>query len=338
MKSYGKYPDIRLRRSRRNLFSRRLVRENRLTVDDLVYPVFLIEGHRMQIPVDAMPGINRISIDNLDNVASECLALGIPAIALFPYVENGLKTIDGREAFNENGLIPKAVRMLKRKHPELGVITDAALDPYTNHGQDGLIDESGHILNDETVSILEKQALCCANAGADVIAPSDMMDGRVKRIRAVLEDSGFENTLILSYASKFASNFYGPFREAVGSANTLGAKGKGTYQLDFANEKEGLREVHFDIEEGADFVMVKPGLPYLDVVKAITQTYMIPTFVYQVSGEYAMLKAAFENKWLAEKPTILETLTCFKRAGASAIFTYFAIDAAKEIIDNKEWY
>ncbi len=334
MISGGKYPSTRLRRTRRNIFSRNLVRETVLTVEDLVYPIFVVDGKKKLIPVDSMPGIHRISLDNLDGVANECLKFGIPAIALFPYIDEKLKTDDGRESFNDQGLIARAVRLLKINYPELGVITDAALDPYTTHGQDGLVDADGHILNDETVVVLEKQAICCANAGADVIAPSDMMDGRISKIRNALESSNLKNTLILSYASKFASSFYGPFRSAVGSSMNLGTKGKATYQLDFSNINEALREVEMDIEEGADIVMVKPGMPYLDVVRAITDNYLIPTFVYQVSGEYAMLKGAFKNQWLPEKETIIESLTCFKRAGASAILTYFALDAAKALTSS----
>ncbi len=331
MSIIGKYPNTRLRRLRANGFSRRLVRETALSASDLIYPVFIMEGENKSVSVASMPGVNRISVDRLLRVADECLEVGIPAIALFPYIEKTIKSEDAGESWNDNGLIPKAVRLLKKNYPELGVITDAALDPYTSHGQDGLVDEFGNILNDETIEVLVKQALCCASAGADVIAPSDMMDGRIGEIRNALESSSFKNTLILAYSSKFSSSFYGPFRNAVGSAGTLGGKGKETYQLDFCNAKEALREVAMDIQEGADIVMVKPGMPYLDIVKAVTQRYEIPTFVYQVSGEYAMLKAAFANNWLVEEKTVVETLTCFKRAGASAILTYFALEAARLI-------
>ena len=331
MSIIGKYPYTRLRRLRAKQFSRRLVQEVTLSSKDLIYPIFIMDGENKSESVASLPGVDRMSLDRLPSLAEECLKLGIPAVALFPYIDRNLKTDDGRESWNDKGLIPRAIKLLKKNFPELGLITDAALDPYTTHGQDGLVNEHGEILNDETIEVLVNQALCYANAGADVIAPSDMMDGRIGKIRNALESSDLKNTLILAYSSKFASSFYGPFRDAVGSANTLGVKGKETYQLDFCNSKEALREVGLDIEEGADMVMVKPGMPYLDIVKAVTEKYEIPTFVYQVSGEYAMLKAAFANEWLVEEKTVIEVLTGFKRAGASAILTYFALDAARSI-------
>jgi porphobilinogen synthase len=316
-----------LRRNRARAFSRRLVRENVLTTDDLIYPMFIVEGERRRDPVASMPGIDRYSIDELVREAREVEALGIPAIALFPNVEQRLKTPDGAEAWNPDGLIPRAVRAVKAAVPELGVITDAALDPYTSHGQDGIVDESGYVLNDATVTALCRQAQVCARAGADVIAPSDMMDGRVGAIRAELDRHGFAGTQILAYAAKYASAYYGPFRDAVGSATNLGKGDKRTYQMDPANSDEALAEVALDIAEGADMVMVKPGMPYLDIVRRVKERFGVPTFVYQVSGEYAMHAGAIERGWLSEA-VVLEALLCCKRAGADGILTYFAKRAA----------
>ena len=327
----GCFPRIRLRRNRRDDFSRRLVREHSLTVDDLIYPVFVIDGKGRTEPVVSMPGVSRYTIDRLLAHAETCVELGIPALALFPAVDKKLKTPDGREATNRRGLVPRAVAALKKRFPELGVITDAALDPYTTHGQDGVIDGAGYVLNDETVAILCRQARVCAEAGVDVIAPSDMMDGRVGAIRRALDEGGFIHTRILAYAAKYASGFYGPFRDAVGSAGNLGRSNKYTYQMDPANTDEALREVALDLEEGADMVMVKPGMPYLDVVRRVKDTFRAPTFVYQVSGEYAMLKAAAANGWLDEEACVMESLLAFKRAGADGILTYFAVDAARRL-------
>ncbi len=318
------YPRTRLRRMRRNDFSRRLVRESQLSSADLIWPVFVHEGegHRESIP--SMPGVERLSIDELLREAAAAHTLGIPAVALFPVPDADTKTEDGRESYNPAGLAQRAVRALKAELPELGVITDVALDPFTTHGQDGLIDESGYVLNDETVEVLCKQALSHAEAGADLVAPSDMMDGRVGAIRDVLESGGLRNTGILAYSAKYASSYYGPFRDAVGSGGNLGAGNKYTYQMDPANGDEALREAGLDAAEGADIVMVKPGMPYLDIVWRVKQALGMPTFVYQVSGEYAMLKAASQNGWLEERAVVLEALTAFKRAGADAILTYFA--------------
>jgi len=316
---------------RQNDFSRRLMRENNLSVSHLIYPMFVISGVNIREEVPSMPGIERLSIDQLLKDAKECFDLGIPAIALFPVVEDALKSNDARECFNEAGLIPKAVEALKESIPTLGVITDIALDPYTRNGQDGLTDEEGNILNDETVDLLVKQALCHANAGADIVAPSDMMDGRVGKIRTALEKNNFINTKILSYSAKYASSFYGPFRDAVGSSKKLGLSSKETYQMDPANSDEALYEVKLDLDEGADMVMVKPGMPYLDVVYRVKEAFQKPTFVYQVSGEYAMIKAASENGWLEEEKVILESLISFRRAGADAILTYFALQVARLI-------
>jgi len=321
----------RPRRMRQNDFSRRLMRENNLSVSHLIYPMFVISGVNIREEVPSMPGIERLSIDQLLKDAKECFDLGIPAIALFPVVEDALKSNDARECFNEAGLIPKAVEALKESIPTLGVITDIALDPYTRNGQDGLTDEEGNILNDETVDLLVKQALCHANAGADIVAPSDMMDGRVGKIRTALEKNNFINTKILSYSAKYASSFYGPFRDAVGSSKKLGLSSKETYQMDPANSDEALYEVKLDLDEGADMVMVKPGMPYLDVVYRVKEAFQKPTFVYQVSGEYAMIKAASENGWLEEEKVILESLISFRRAGADAILTYFALQVARLI-------
>jgi porphobilinogen synthase len=330
MKVYGSFPGVRMRRLRRAEFSRRLMRENVLTADDLIYPVFVIEGKNRTQKVASMPGVERLTLDRLFALAEQCLKLDIPALALFPAIEPRLKTPDGREAFNSKGLIPRAVAALKKRFPELGVMTDVALDPYTSHGQDGVIDDSGYIINDTTLDILVKQALVQAAAGVDIVAPSDMMDGRVGRIRAALEKAGHIHTLIMAYSAKYASGFYGPFRDAVGSAKFLGKSNKKTYQMDPANSDEALWEVGLDLAEGADMVMVKPGLPYLDIVRRVKDEFRAPTYVYQVSGEYAMLRAAIANDWLPES-CVMEALLAFKRAGADGILTYFAMDAAKEL-------
>ena len=314
---------------RQNGFTRTLMRENNLSVSHLIYPMFVITGNNIRQDIASMPGIHRLSLDLLLKDAKECFDLGIPAIAIFPVIEDSLKSDDAKECFNESGLIPEVVKALKESIPELGVITDIALDPYTLHGQDGLIDKEGNILNDETVGLLVKQALCHAKAGADIVAPSDMMDGRVGKIRMALEKNNFINTKILSYSAKYASSFYGPFREAVGSSEKLGLSSKETYQMDPANSDEALYEVKLDLDEGADMVMVKPGMPYLDIVYRVKQTFEKPTFVYQVSGEYAMIKAASQNGWLEEEKVILESLISFRRAGADAILTYFALEVAR---------
>ena len=319
----------RPRRMRQNDFTRKLMRENNLSVSHLIYPMFVIAGNNIRQDIASMPGIHRLSLDLLLKDAKECFDLGIPAIAIFPAIEDSLKSDDAKECFNKSGLIPKVVEALKQSIPELGVITDIALDPYTIHGQDGLIDKEGNILNDETVDLLVKQALCHAKAGADIVAPSDMMDGRVGKIRIALEKNNFINTKILSYSAKYASSFYGPFREAVGSSEKLGSSSKETYQMDPANSDEALYEVKLDLDEGADMVMVKPGMPYLDIVYRVKQTFEKPTFVYQVSGEYAMIKAASQNGWLEEEKVILESLISFRRAGADAILTYFALEVAR---------
>jgi porphobilinogen synthase len=321
----------RPRRMRDSEFSRRLMRENNLTVSHLIYPMFVLEGSNIRQEIISMPGIHRLSIDELIKEAKECFDLGIPAIALFPYIEKNLKSDDASESFNEDGLIQRTVRALKKSIPHLGVITDVALDPYTKNGQDGLTDEAGNILNDETVQILAKQALSHARAGADIVAPSDMMDGRVGEIRKVLEENKLINVKILAYSAKYASAFYGPFREAVGSAKQLGESSKETYQMDPANSDEALHEVGLDLNEGADMVMIKPGMPYLDIIYRVKKTFEKPTFVYQVSGEFAMIKAAAEKEWLDEKSIILESLIAFKRAGADGILTYFALDIAREM-------
>jgi porphobilinogen synthase len=322
------FPHRRMRRLRRDDFSRRMVREHWLTADDLIYPVFVIEGSNTTHPVPSMPGVERVSLDRLLPVAVRCLKLGVPAMALFPAIEPSLKTPDGKEATNPNGLIPRVVAELKRRFPELGVMTDVALDPYTSHGQDGVIDDTGYILNDATIAILEQQALTQAQAGVDIVAPSDMMDGRVGALRAALDRAGYIHTKIMAYSAKYASGFYGPFRDAVGSAANLGKGNKFTYQMDPANGREALWEVGLDLQEAADMVMVKPGMPYMDIIWRVKEAFQAPTFVYQVSGEYAMLKAAFQNGWLSERTCVLETLLGFKRAGADGILTYFALDAA----------
>jgi porphobilinogen synthase len=329
MASYGSYPTVRMRRMRRDEFSRRMMRERRLSTDDFIYPVFVIEGKNETQPVASMPGVSRYSLDKLMGIAEQTLKLGIPTMALFPLIEPSLKTAEGKEAVNPKGLIPRAVAALKKNFPELGVMTDVALDPYTSHGQDGVIDDSGYILNDETVEVLRKQALTQAEAGVDIVAPSDMMDGRIGAVRDALDERRFIHTRIMAYSAKYASGFYGPFRDAVGSASALGKGNKYTYQMDPANSDEALREVALDLAEGADMVMVKPGLPYLDIVRRVKDEFRAPTFVYQVSGEYAMLKAAFQNGWLDEEKCVLEALLAFKRAGADGVLTYFALDAAR---------
>lgn len=325
----GGFPGTRMRRMRRDDFSRRLMRESVLTADDFIYPVFVLEGEERIEKVASMPGVERQSLDILLKTAERAVKLGIPALALFPVIDASLKSLGAEEAYNANGLVPRVVKALKREFPNLGVITDVALDPYTSHGQDGLIDETGYVLNDETLEVLARQALCHAEAGADVVAPSDMMDGRIARIRAELEGAGQIYTRILAYSAKYASAFYGPFRDAVGSAGNLGKGNKYTYQMDPANTNEALREVALDLEEGADMVMVKPGMPYLDIVRRVKDEFKVPTYAYQVSGEYAMLKAAAQNGWLDEKACVLESLLAFKRAGADGILTYFALDAAE---------
>jgi porphobilinogen synthase len=324
----GGFPKVRMRRMRQDAFSRRLMREHRLTVDDLIYPLFVLEGQGKREAVASMPGVERVSIDLLLKEAADLVTLGIPAVALFPVTPATCKSEDAREAYNPDGLAQRAVRALKERFPELGVITDVALDPFTTHGQDGLIDATGYVLNDETVDVLVKQALSHAQAGADVVAPSDMMDGRIGAIRTALEQAGHRNTRILAYAAKYASSFYGPFRDAVGSAANLGGGNKYSYQMDPANTDEALWEVALDLDEGADIVMIKPGMPYLDIVRRVKDQFGAPTFVYQVSGEYAMLKAASQNGWLDERAVVLESLLAFKRAGADGILTYYAKQAA----------
>ncbi|OIP15406.1 MAG: delta-aminolevulinic acid dehydratase [Betaproteobacteria bacterium CG2_30_59_46] len=329
MHALGKYPHKRMRRMRHDEFSRRMMRETVLTPADFIYPVFVLDGNNRTEKVASMPGVIRQTLDKLFHQAEECVKLGIPALAIFPVIDLPLKSLDAAEAYNPDGLVPRVVRALKQRFPELGIITDVALDPYTIHGQDGLIDGNGYILNDETVAVLAKQALTHAEAGADIVAPSDMMDGRIGAIRNALDSQNYIHTRILAYSAKYASSFYGPFRDAVGSAANLGAGNKYTYQMDPANSDEALWEVGLDLEEGADMVMIKPGMPYLDIVRRIKDTYQAPTFVYQVSGEYAMLKAAAQNGWLDERACVLEALLGFKRAGADGILTYFALDAAK---------
>ena len=327
---FRQVPNTRLRRMRRDGFSRRLMRENTLTAADLIYPVFVLEGEGREQEVPSMPGVKRQSLDKLLKTAEEALKLGIPMLALFPVVTQN-KTADAAEAYNPDGLVQTAVRALRRELPELGVMTDVALDPYTLSGQDGLTDDSGYVLNDETVEVLIKQALSHAEAGAQVVAPSDMMDGRIGAIREALEEAGHIHTRIMAYSAKYASAFYGPFRDAVGSSGNLGKSGKESYQMDPANSDEALHEVALDIQEGADMVMVKPGLPYLDVVRRVKDTFGVPTYAYQVSGEYAMIQAAVQNGWLDADKVVLESLLAFKRAGADGILTYFAIDAARRL-------
>ena len=323
------YPLSRPRRLRRDGFSRNLVRENALTAHDLIYPVFVLEGEKRRESVGSMPGVERLSLDLLLPVAEECLELGIPALALFPVIDPSRKTPDGREATNPEGLVPTVVRALKQRFPELGVMTDVALDPFTTHGQDGLIDDTGYVLNDESIEVLVQQALTQAEAGVDIVAPSDMMDGRIGAIRTALEEAGRIHTRIMAYSAKYASAFYGPFRDAVGSSGNLGRSNKKVYQMDPGNGDEALREVALDIAEGADMVMVKPGMPYLDILRRVKDEFRMPTYVYQVSGEYAMIKAAAQNGWLDHDAAMMEALVAFKRAGADGVLTYFALDAAK---------
>jgi porphobilinogen synthase len=323
------FPTQRPRRLRRDDFSRRLVRENIVTADDLIYPCFVIEGKGISQAVPSMPGVERYSIDRLLAVAEQCVALRVPVLAIFPVIEPSIKTPDGRIAADPDGLVPRAVKAVKDRFPQLGVLTDVALDPYTSHGQDGVIDDNGYVINEATVEILRDQALVQAAAGVDIVAPSDMMDGRIGSIRQALEGAGHIHTRIMAYSAKFASGFYGPFRDAVGSAKNLGKSDKKTYQMDPANSDEALREVALDLQEGADMVMVKPGMPYLDIVRRVKDTFGAPTFVYQVSGEYAMLKAAAANGWLDERTVALESLLAMKRAGADGVLTYFALDAAR---------
>lgn len=331
----GGFPQVRMRRMRRDEFSRRLMREHQLTVDDLIYPMFVLEGQGQREAIASMPGVERVSIDELLKEAAELVALGVPAIALFPVTPADCKTEDACEAYNPEGLAQRAVRALKSAFPDLGIITDVALDPFTTHGQDGLIDAAGYVLNDETVAVLVKQALSHAAAGADVVAPSDMMDGRIGAIRSALEQAGHRNTRILAYAAKYASSFYGPFRDAVGSAANLAGGNKYSYQMDPANSDEALWEVSLDLDEGADMVMIKPGMPYLDIVRRVKDQFGAPTFVYQVSGEYAMLKAASQNGWLNERAVVLESLLAFKRAGADGILTYYAKQVAGWLCEQR---
>jgi porphobilinogen synthase len=325
----AQFPAIRMRRMRRDPFSRALMRENVITASDLIYPVFILDGEGRSEPVLSMPGVERVSIDLLLKVAEDCTLLGIPVLALFPVIDVALKTPDGIEATNPDGLVPRAVRALKQHFPQLGILTDVALDPYTSHGQDGLLDATGYVLNDETCAMLIRQALTQAEAGVDVIAPSDMMDGRIKAIRSALEARQLIHTRIMAYSAKYASAFYGPFRDAVGSAKNLGLSDKNTYQMDPANSDEALREVALDLAEGADMVMVKPGMPYLDIVRRVKDEFKVPTFAYQVSGEYAMLKAAAQNGWLDHDKSMMEAMMSFKRAGADGVLTYFARDIAR---------
>ena len=333
--SFGRnFPKSRMRRMRKDEFSRQLMQETRLSVKDLIYPVFIVDGEGERQPIESMPSIYRLSIDNLIEEAAELAELGIPAIALFPVVEDKRKSENGEESHNPAGLIQKAIKQLKESFPDLGVISDVALDPYTTHGQDGIIDASGYVLNEETVETLVKQALSHAEAGADIVAPSDMMDGRIGAIRDVFEERQLIHTRILAYSAKYASNYYGPFRDAVGSGENLGQSDKSSYQMDISNSDEALQEIASDLSEGADMVMVKPGMPYLDIVHRVKTEFKVPTFVYQVSGEYAMHMAAVQNGWLQEKEIALESLTCIKRAGADAILTYFAKKAAKLILST----
>ena len=331
----GQFPKRRLRRNRVYDFSRRLIAENQLTINDLIYPVFIVEGNNITESVSSMPNVYRMSIDILLKEAEYVAKLGIPVLSLFPAIEPEKKSLLAQEAYNENGLVPKAIRALKKEIPELGILTDVALDPYTTHGQDGIIDEHGYVQNDISVEILVKQALIQAQAGADIIAPSDMMDGRIGAIRDELENHNFVNTQIMAYSAKYASSFYGPFRDAVGSAQNIKGGNKKTYQLDPANSNEALQEIYQDLSEGADMVMVKPGMPYLDIVRRVKDTFAVPTFAYQVSGEYAMLCAAIENGWLDEQSVIMESLLCFKRAGADGILTYFAKQVAEWLIQKQ---
>jgi porphobilinogen synthase len=329
MSIFGAFPRRRMRRMRSDEFSRRLQRESKLTVDQLILPLFVHADPKLKESIPSMPGVERLGFDHLLPLMEKVSLLKIPAVALFPVIPNSQKSLDAKEAYNPEGLVPMMVRELKKRYPDVGIITDVALDPYTVHGQDGLINEKGYVLNDETIAVLRRQALCHGEAGADIVAPSDMMDGRIAGIRNALDDHNFVNTRILSYAAKYASSFYGPFRDAVGSAKALGSSNKLNYQMDPANSNEALHEVALDIGEGADMVMVKPGLPYLDIVRRIKDEFEVPTLVYQVSGEYAMLKAASANGWIHERTAVLETLLCMRRAGADAIFTYYALQAAE---------
>jgi len=335
MTNYGQFPQKRMRRMRHDEFSRRLMRENCLLADDLIYPVFVLNGKNREEKIPSMPGITRLSADKLMRQAEKCLELGIPALAIFPVIDPEQKSLTATEALNPKGLVPQVVKKLKKSFPELGVITDVALDPYTSHGQDGLIDNSGYVMNDETVEVLAQQSLVHAEAGADMVAPSDMMDGRIAVIRNTLDSKKFIHTRILAYSAKYASNFYGPFRDAVGSATNLGRGSKETYQMDPANSDEAIWEVEMDLEEGADIIMIKPGMPYLDIVRRVKERFKAPTFVYQVSGEYAMLKSAALNGWLDEETCVLESLLAMKRAGADGILTYYAIHAANWLKLNK---
>jgi len=335
MQILGQFPSVRMRRMRRDDFSRRLMRENSVSVDDLIYPVFILDGQRRRDAVASMPGVERLSIDELLPVADECVRLGIPVMALFPVIEGNLKSADGREATNPEGLVPRTVRTLKQRFPQLGLLTDVALDPFTTHGQDGLIDDEGYVLNDETIEVLVQQALVQAAAGVDIVAPSDMMDGRIGAIRRALEGAGHIHTRIMAYSAKYASAFYGPFRDAVGSASNLGKSNKMVYQMDPANTDEALWEVGLDLAEGADMVMVKPGMPYLDIVRRVKDEFHAPTFAYQVSGEYSMLKAAAANGWLDERKVVLEALLAFKRAGADGVLTYFALTVARWLKEQR---
>jgi porphobilinogen synthase len=325
------YPASRPRRLRRDAFTRDLVREHRLHASDLIFPVFVLDGQGHSQDVASMPGVQRLSIDRLLPLAEACVSLGVPVMALFPVIDPALKTPDGREATNPDGLVPRVVRAIKDRFPQLGLLTDVALDPFTSHGQDGLLDDTGYILNDETVAVLRAQALVQAEAGVDIVAPSDMMDGRIGAIRQALEAKGLIHTRIMAYSAKYASAFYGPFRDAVGSATNLGKSDKKAYQMDPGNSDEALREVGLDIAEGADMVMVKPGMPYLDIVRRVKDEFRVPTFAYQVSGEYAMLKAAAANGWLDHDAVMMESLLAFKRAGADGVLTYFALDAARKL-------
>jgi porphobilinogen synthase len=327
----SQFPAVRMRRMRRDAFSRAMMREHVITAADLIYPVFIVDGKNHREPIASMPGVERVSVDLLLAVAEDCVELGIPVLALFPVINPSLKTPDGIEALNPDGLVPRAVRELKQRFPELGILTDVALDPYTSHGQDGLLDQAGYVLNDETTELLKRQALAQADAGVDIVAPSDMMDGRIGAIRAALESRKHIHTRIMAYSAKYASAFYGPFRDAVGSAANLGKGSKATYQMDPANSNEALREVALDIAEGADMVMVKPGMPYLDIVRRVKDEFRVPTFAYQVSGEYAMIKAAAQNGWLDHDKTMMETMMAFKRAGADGVLTYFARDIARRL-------
>jgi porphobilinogen synthase len=335
MQTLGHYPQIRMRRMRRDGFSRDLMREHILTSADFIYPVFVLEGSNKVEDVKSMPGVQRKTLDLLLKDAEQCMKLGIPVMAIFPVIDTPLKSLDASEAYNPQGLVPRVVAALKKNFPELGIMTDIALDPYTSHGQDGLLDDSGYVLNDETIAVLTRQAQVHAAAGADIVAPSDMMDGRIGAVRAALDAHKHIHTRIMAYSAKYASSFYGPFRDAVGSSANLGAGNKYTYQMDPANSDEALWEVGLDLQEGADMVMVKPGMPYLDILRRVKDEFKAPTFVYQVSGEYAMLKAAAQNGWLNEKACVLEALLAFKRAGADGILTYFAIDAARWLKEEK---